>query len=1397
MTDRTTAHALRPAALAALLCAGLLLLGLAVAPAASADTTPAPGTPATVSADALGTVQVDGVVWSMVTVGNTVYATGSFSRARPAGAAPGTQEVTRANLVAFDIRTGAMTGFAHTLNGQGRTITASPDGSRIYVGGDFTTVDGIVRQHVAAFDTATGALVGGFAPNVSGGVYSIAATAGTVYVGGNFTVAGGQTRPRLAAFSAATGALTAWAPSADHIVRGLLVHGDRILMSGQFSQVNGAPAVALASVDTAGGAMRTWNLGITNSGDRGGAWSLEADDRYVYVTMWGFTIGNIEGTVALDPDTLGLVWMNDCHGDPYDTWSDGAVVYGAGHPHDCETSGSFPDQVPTVWKRAIAMTTAVTGTLEATTKTPRYTSWEGRPHPEVLDWFPDMAAGTFTGQNQAAWSVTGGGDFVVFGGEFPTVNGGGQQALVRFARTPVAPDDRGPELSAAEMTPTATSTTEGRVTVTWPSSWDMDNERLTYTLSRTGTAEPIHTVTAPSQWWDTPLLRFTDTVPPGTTASYRVTVSDPFGNSVTSAQSNTVTAATTTSGYANGVLADGAAQYWRLGETGGGTASDHVGTTDLVAGDGVDQGVTGALAGDAAIAVDGTAAGVAATESTVATPANAFSVEAWVRTSSSAGGVVLQYGDDPSGAHEATDRALYVDSAGRLSFGVSRRAGGGWQAPTEYVTVRSPAAVTDGRWHHAVATVGAGGTTLYLDGAAVAQSATITTANTRVSGGHWTVGSGALAAWTDAPASSSLAGAIDEVAVYPLVLGAEQVARHHALGTGAAANTPPTAAFAATANGLDVVLDAAGSADPDGTVEAWAWDFGDGRTGSGATAAHSYAAAGTYPVTLTVTDDDGATAATTRQVTVEAPPAGGAVLADDSFGRTVSGGLGTADVGGPWTASAGGTRLSVADGSAQLSLPAAGNNTGAFLGDVTQTSADLTTTFALTSAPTGTGTYLYLTGRRVGAGQEYRVRVRVTPTGQVYLAMSRLSGGSEAFPGGEVLVPGLTWSTGTALDARVQVTGTGTTDVRARVWAGGTAEPATWQLERADTTAALQAPGGVGLTAHRPGGTTAATAVRVPAFRVTGVGEEEPPPANEAPTAAFDAGVTGLSVAVDASASTDADGTVAAWAWDFGDGRTATGATATHTYAAAGSYPVTLTVTDDDGATGTTTRTVTVEEPEEPPAGDAFAADAFDRTATGGLGAADVGGAWTATAGATRQSVSGGEAVLALPAAGNNTGSYLGVSRGSADVTTSFTLSAAPTGAGTYVYVTGRRVAAGQEYRVRVRVAPGGQVYLTLSRLSGGTEAFPGGEVLVPGLTWSAGTALNVRVQVSGSGTTTVAARVWGGGQAEPGTWQLSRTDTTAALQAAGGVGLTVHRPGGTTAAVEVRFAGFTARPVA
>jgi PKD repeat protein len=69
-----------------------------------------------------------------------------------------------------------------------------------------------------------------------------------------------------------------------------------------------------------------------------------------------------------------------------------------------------------------------------------------------------------------------------------------------------------------------------------------------------------------------------------------------------------------------------------------------------------------------------------------------------------------------------------------------------------------------------------------------------------------------------------------------------------------------------------VAFDGTGSSDPDGSIVAYDWDFGDGSIGSGATPSHAYSATGVYNATLAVTDDAGATDSDGTVVVVELDP---------------------------------------------------------------------------------------------------------------------------------------------------------------------------------------------------------------------------------------------------------------------------------------------------------------------------------------------------------------------------------------------------------------------------------------------------------------------------------------------------------------------------------------------
>ena len=64
-----------------------------------------------------------------------------------------------------------------------------------------------------------------------------------------------------------------------------------------------------------------------------------------------------------------------------------------------------------------------------------------------------------------------------------------------------------------------------------------------------------------------------------------------------------------------------------------------------------------------------------------------------------------------------------------------------------------------------------------------------------------------------------------------------------------------------------LTFDGSASTD-DGSIVAYAWDFGDGTTASGTTAKHRFVWPGTYNVTLTVTDDDSSAASRTEAIKV-------------------------------------------------------------------------------------------------------------------------------------------------------------------------------------------------------------------------------------------------------------------------------------------------------------------------------------------------------------------------------------------------------------------------------------------------------------------------------------------------------------------------------------------------
>ncbi len=151
-------------------------------------------------------------------------------------------------------------------------------------------------------------------------------------------------------------------------------------------------------------------------------------------------------------------------------------------------------------------------------------------------------------------------------------------------------------------------------------------------------------------------------------------------------------------------------------------------------------------------------------------------------------------------------------------------------------------------------------------------------------------------------------------------------------------NQPPTASFTYSCTYLVCAFDGSTSADSDGSIASYAWTFGGDGPGSGVTSSHTFSAAGTYSVSLVVTDNGGATGSTSQSVAVSAPPVaqtmtisalvpssatrkGGwtatvTITVRDGSGATLSG----ATVTGAWTGGAGSSCATGSSGTCSVSV---------------------------------------------------------------------------------------------------------------------------------------------------------------------------------------------------------------------------------------------------------------------------------------------------------------------------------------------------------------------------------------------------------------------------------------------------------------------------------------------
>lgn len=319
-----------------------------------------------------------------------------------------------------------------------------------------------------------------------------------------------------------------------------------------------------------------------------------------------------------------------------------------------------------------------------------------------------------------------------------------------------------------------------------------------------------------------------------------------------------------------------------------------------------------------------------------------------------------------------------------------------------------------------------------------------------------------------------------------------------------------------------IAFSSLGTSDPDGNIASYSWKFGDGKTSTEASPTYTYQTAGSFIVTLTVTDNKGATA--TRTTTASITAGGGDSACDApqyKAGTKYAAGEFVQNMGTKYQCEIAGWCSSTSSMYYEPGKGLAWNSAWK------QADACDASTAPVNKPPVANANGPY--------------------TGLIHTNIAFNSRGSTDSDGS---ISKFFWEFG---DGK---TSTMASPTHTYVTAG------TYNITLSVTDNA--------------GATTKAAAVAT----ITN------PAVNTAPTAKANGpytGKPGLNVVFSSAGSTDPDGSIQQYLWNFGDGTTSTQANPTHAYAKAGSYAVTLTVTDQLGAKGTSATKAEVSAIDTPP----------------------------------------------------------------------------------------------------------------------------------------------------------------------------------------------------------------------
>ena len=209
---------------------------------------------------------LDGTVWALAVVGDTVVVGGSFTKVQDSARRT---TYARKNIFAYGLRDGAIRSFAPAVDAAVYSLTAGSNDT-VYLGGSFKTVNGTAQRGLARVAVDNGARISSFGARINwGDVRSVAHRGGHLYAAGTFSAINGITRVGLARMDAGTGAVDRGFDaklSAPGLRRARVEHfdispdGSRLIAVGALLRAGGAPRTQIAMFDVDGPAavLTSW-----------------------------------------------------------------------------------------------------------------------------------------------------------------------------------------------------------------------------------------------------------------------------------------------------------------------------------------------------------------------------------------------------------------------------------------------------------------------------------------------------------------------------------------------------------------------------------------------------------------------------------------------------------------------------------------------------------------------------------------------------------------------------------------------------------------------------------------------------------------------------------------------------------------------------------------------------------------------------------------------------------------------------------------------------------------------------------------------------------------------------------------------------------------------------------